>query len=118
MPAVKTKDIESIERGRHRGDARSEPVDKDFKSKLGTSPSLFHGGCDLTHIAGDSGDAEQAGFVVEEIVEFFACETVLLREIGEDVGIYGAGASPHHEAFERGEAHSGVYAAAVADSSE
>ena len=72
-----------------------------------------------THVVREAGEAEQAGFLVHEVVElvdsavFFA---VLLCDVEEDGRVEATGARAHDKAFERGEAHRGIDALAVQDS--
>ena len=119
IPAVKTRtDVESVERGGHESYACCKTVDEDFEREFGAGVALFHRGDDLAHIPGNSGDAEEAGFFVEEIVELLAGERTFAHEIGKDAGTDGARPGSHHETFERSEAHGGVYAAAIANGGE
>ena len=65
------------------------------------------------HVVRESGEAEQARFLVHELVETVDIVTVLLADEEEDGRVKGAGAGAHDEALERGEAHGGVNALAV-----
>ena len=99
-------------------DFAGEAVAEDVEGDLG---ALVAFACSLrkrTHVVRKTGEAEQAGFLVHEVVElvdgavFFA---VLLSNVEEDCRVEATGAGTHDKAFERGEAHRGIDALAVQD---
>ena len=65
------------------------------------------------HVVRKSGEAEQARFLVHELVEAVDIVAVLLADEEEDGRVDASGAGAHDEAFQRGESHGGVYALAV-----
>ena len=65
------------------------------------------------HVVRKSGEAEQARFLVHELVEAVDIVTVFFADEEEDGRVKGAGAGAHDEALERGEAHGGINALAV-----
>ena len=97
------------------GEAVAENVKGDLGALVAFACSLRQG----AHVVRKSREAEQAGFLVHEVVElvdgavFFA---VLLCDVEEDCRVEAAGAGAHDEAFERCEAHRGIDALAVQNS--
>ena len=85
------------------------------KASLARSFPAFHRGDDFSHVAGDAGNPQQAGFFVQQIVEGLSAEIVFAHQVSEYAGIDGARTRAHHQAFQRSEAHGGVDAAAVLD---
>lgn len=71
-----------------------------------------------THVVAKTAKAEEAGFLVHQVVELVdgaVFLAVLLCDVEEDGRVEGAGAGTHDKAFERCEAHGGVDALAVHD---
>src|SRR5689334_18719608 len=89
-----------------------------FESQFGSRVSGLHGGDDLAHVAGDSGNSEQARFRVQQIVELLSGGFSLAHQVGEDSGVERARSCAHHQSVKRSEAHGRVDAAAVANRSE
>jgi len=96
------------------GEAVAEDVESDLSLLVAFACSLRQG----AHVVRKSREAEQAGFLVHEVVElidgavFFA---VLLSDVEEDGRVEATGTGAHDKAFERGEAHGGIDALAVQD---
>ena len=96
-------------------DFAGEPVGEGFEGDLCTHVAFACGLRQSAHVVRKSGEAEQARFLVHELVEAVDVVTVLFADEEEDGRVKGAGAGAHDEAFQRGEAHGGVNALAVQD---
>ena len=96
-------------------DFTGEPVGEGFESDLGAYVAFACGLRQGAHVVRKTGEAEQAGFLVDELVEAVDIVTVLLADEEEDCRVEATGAGTHDQAFERGEAHGGVGALAVQD---
>ena len=94
-------------------DFAGEPVGERFEGDLCAHMAFACGLRQGAHVVRKSGEAEQAGFLVHELVEAVDIVTVLLADEEEDGRVKGAGAGAHDEAFQRGEAHGGVNALAI-----
>ena len=96
------------------GEAVAENVESDLGALVAFACSLR----ERAHVVREAGEAEQAGFLVHEVIElvdgavFFA---VLLCDVEEDGRVEATGARAHDKAFERCEAHRGIDALAVQD---
>ena len=97
-------------------DFTSEAVAENVESNLGALVAFACSLRERAHVVREAGEAEQAGFLVHEVVElvdgavFFA---VLLSDVEEDGRVEAAGAGAHDKAFERCETHGGIDALAV-----
>ena len=94
-------------------DFAGEPVGERFEGNLCAHMAFACGLRQGAHVVRKSGEAEQARFLVHELVETVDIVTVLLADEEEDGRVKGAGAGAHDEALERGEAHGGINALAV-----
>ena len=94
-------------------DFAGEPVGERFEGDLCAHVAFA---CSLrqgAHVVRESGEAEEARFLVHELVEAVDIVAVLLADEEEDSRVDASGAGTHDEAFERGEAHGGINALAV-----
>ena len=94
-------------------DFAGEPVGEGFEGDLCTHVAFACGLRQGAHVVRESGEAEEARFLVHELVEAVDIVTVFFADEEEDGRVKGAGAGAHDEALERGEAHGGVNALAV-----
>ena len=107
---------QSVDAREGHGDAADfagEPVGEGFEGDLRADVAFACGLRQGAHVVRKSGEAEEARFLVHELVEAVDIVTVLLADEEEDGRVKGAGAGAHDEALERGEAHGGVNALAV-----
>jgi len=111
-----TGEHERVDARESHGDAADftgELVAEGFKSNLGANVTFA---CSLrqgAHVVAESREAEQAGFLVYELVEAVDVVTVLLADEEEDGRVKGARTRAHDKAVERGETHGGVGALTV-----
>ena len=96
-------------------DFAGEPVGERFEGNLCAHMAFACGLRQGAHVVRKSGEAEQARFLVHELVEAVDIVTVLLADEEEDSRVEAAGAGTHDKALERGEAHGGINALAVQD---
>lgn len=109
-------EYERVDAGESHGDAADfagEPVGECFEGDLCTHVAFACGLRQGAHVVRESGEAEQARFLVHELVEAVNVVAVFFADEEEDGRVKGAGAGAHDEALERGEAHGGVNALAV-----
>jgi hypothetical protein len=89
--------VEPAQRGGERAelaaDAVHEELDREFRARV---PALL----ELAHVVGDARDAEQAGLVVEQLLDRLRVHAVALHEIEQDAGIERAGARAHRQPVE------------------
>jgi hypothetical protein len=94
--------VDPAERRRERADlahdAVDEQVDRDSRRRLGR-------GLELAHVGRHARDAEQARFLVHEVLERARVHPVLVHQVDQHAGIDRAAARAHHQALDRGEAH-------------
>ena len=96
--------------GCHCGDRLGGSVDEQINRLCRLQPVGFQ---QVAHVAAVSaGDAEQAGFVVEQVVQGFPVGALLEQE-QDDAGIDAAAARSHWQPVERGESHGAVNADAI-----
>ena len=110
-PAREDERIEAAERGRHRRDARDEPVHVDVEGQRAALVARPRPGEHLAHVAGAPRQAEQAGLAVEGALGLLGSQARLAHDPQHEPGIDRARARRHHEALERREAHGRVDAA-------
>jgi hypothetical protein len=100
-------------------DFTSEAVAENVESDLGALVAFACGLRECAHVVREAGEAEQAGFLVHQVVElvdgavFFA---VLLCDVEEDGRVEATGTCTHDKAFERCKAHGGIDALAIQNS--
>ena len=94
-------------------DFAGEPVGERFEGNLCAHMAFACGLRQGAHVVRKSGEAEQTGFLVYELVEAVDIVTVLLADEEEHCRVDASGAGAHDEALERGEAHGGINALAV-----
>lgn len=105
-----------VDAGECHGDAADfagEPVGERFEGDLCAHVAFACGLRQGAHVVRESGEAEQARFLVHELVEAVNVVAVFFADEEEDGRVKGAGAGAHDEAFQRGKAHGGVNALAV-----
>ena len=91
------------------GQLVAEGLEGDLGAEMAFAGGLRQG----AHVVRKAGEAEQAGFLVHELVEAVDVVAVLLADEEEDGRVEATGAGTHDKAIERGEAHGGVGALAV-----
>ena len=94
-------------------DFAGEPVGEGFEGDLCADVAFACGLRQGAHVVRKSGEAEEARFLVHELVEAIDIVAVFFADEEEDGRVKGAGAGAHDEALERGEAHGGINALAV-----
>ncbi len=107
---------EGIDARESHGDAADftgEPVGEGFEGNLGAHVAFARGLRQGAHVVRQAGEAEEARFLVHELVEAVDIVAVLLADEEEHCRVDGTRAGTHDEAFERGEAHGGINALAV-----
>ena len=96
-------------------DFAGEPVGERFEGNLCAHMAFACGLRQGAHVVRKSGEAEQARFLVHELVEAVDVVAVFFADEEEDGRVEAAGAGAHDEALERSEAHGGINALAVQD---
>ena len=94
-------------------DFAGQLVAEGFESDLGAEMAFACSLRQSTHVVAEAREAEQTGFLVDELVEAVDIVTVLLADEEEDCRVEATGAGTHDKAVQRGEAHGGVGAFAV-----
>ena len=94
-------------------DFAGEPVGERFEGDLCADVAFACGLRQSAHVVAESGEAEEARFLVHELVEAVDVVAVFFADEEEYGRVDASGAGAHDEALERGEAHGGVYALAV-----
>ena len=93
-------------------------MNEDIESKLRAGISFCCGSEHLAHVAGHTGDAEQARLVIEDIVEIFRFNVASADQVRQNARIDRSRARSHHQSFERGKTHSCINTLAAVDGSE
>ena len=109
-------EYERIDAGECHGDAADfagEPVGERFEGNLCADMAFACGLRQGAHVVRKSGEAEQARFLVHELVEAVDVVAVFFADEEEHGRVDASGAGAHDEAFQRGKAHGGIYALAV-----
>ena len=78
------------------------------------SSCLFH----VTLVAGNTGDAQQAGLLVQDLVQLVAGDVQGVLQVVDHRGVQVAAAGAHHQAGQRGHAHRGINDLALIDSGD
>ena len=71
--------------------------------------SLFH----IALVAGNAGNTQQAGLLVEDLVQLMAGDAQRVLQIVDHGGVQVTAAGAHHQTGQRGHAHGGVHHAAL-----
>jgi hypothetical protein len=69
------------------------------ESKLRSLVSWMHARKNVTHVGGQTRNAEQARFLVQHVVDLFGIESMLSHEEDQDSGVYWTRARTHHESL-------------------
>ena len=86
--------------------------------KQGAVVAIGRCGLDLVNVAGNSGNALEAAFGIDQGTEFVGPELVLLHQVNHDRRVETAGAAGHDQAVGRRHAHRGVDRTAVIDGAD
>jgi len=70
---------------------------------------------DLAQVVGDAGDAQQAAFALEKLVDLGQLHAAALGQVEDDGRVDVAGAGAHDHPFERGQSHGGVDGTSIFD---
>ena len=109
MPAVKTERVQAAQCRRERADLANDAIDEEL-DRLGRQGAIT--GQENAHVVADAGDPQQAGFLVEEVLD--PINAPALPEQEEDhAGIESSAACAHRQPIQRREAHRGIHALAV-----
>jgi len=73
---------------------------------------------DVTLVAGNTGDAQQAGLLVQDLVQLVAGDVQGVLQVVNHRGVQVAAAGTHHQAGQRGHAHGGINDLALIDSGD
>ena len=85
-----------------------QAVDEHVIGFLCVLVAVVAGGFDVAHVAGNSGNAEEAALLVHHGVHLLGGHAGHLHEEGDDGGVHVAAARAHDEAHQRREAHGRV----------
>ena len=72
---------------------------------------------DVTLVAGNTGDAQQAGLLVQDLVQLVAGDVQGVLQVVDHRGVQVAAAGAHHQAGQRGHTHGGIHDLALVHSS-
>ena len=103
----------------HLGGLGGNLVDKHVEGKL--SLGVTSGGelLDVAAVVGlAAGHSQKAGLLVHHLVDLVEGVAALALQVAHGSRVDGAAAGAHHDAVERGEAHSGIHALAVLDGAQ
>src|SRR5699024_10193246 len=88
-------------------------VGQHINGQLGAVVALAGGLFDVAHIAGNARDAQQAGLLVQDLVQLVAGDVQGILQVVDHRGVQIAAAGAHHQAGQRGHAHGGIHHAAL-----
>jgi len=78
-----------------------------------------HGGLlDIALVAGHAGNTQQAGLLVQDLVQLVAGDLEVVLQVVDHRGIQVAAAGAHHQAGQRGHAHGSIHDLALIHSSD
>ena len=92
-----------------------DPVMEHIQSKRSASVAIGSGAVQIAEVAGDTGDAENTGLLVENIEGLVNVEAILVHDELQNTGVNITGAGAHGQAAQRSQTHGGVNALAVHD---
>ena len=79
-------------------------IGSQLRALVAGSSCLF----DITLVAGNTGDAQQTGLLVQDLVQLVASDVQVVLQVVDHRGVDIAAAGTHHQASQRGHAHGGI----------
>src|SRR5487761_117664 len=105
--------IQTAECGNHGPDAGPETMDEDSKGQFCPVIPRVHGLQDLAHVARNSRNAEEAGLVIENLIDSACVDSFFSHQVSQNARIDRSRARAHHQSIQRSEPHSRVDTAAT-----
>jgi len=93
-------------------------IGEDIEGQLGALVAFFGGIVKVTEVGGNTGNAKDAGLLVENVQDLFNGHVLVLAEEFNDGGVDAAAAGTHGKTIKGGKAHGGVNADALVNCSD